>query len=86
MLQSCLFASMACQGLQVCFMFTACRSNFPFCCKENDSDPQVRSGSDNLVCATSCQEDVTDPAFSDAFFVVFVPDSSTFATDKKLES
>ena len=49
------------QGLAIaCQGFTACRSGFPSCCKENDSDP--KSGQDldpeKLGYAMSCREHV----------------------------
>ena len=32
----------------------------------------------------SCQGDVTDPSFLRVFFVLFIPDSKTFATDPRV--
>ena len=78
----------ACRGLRqlVCKGFIACPGSFPSCREEND--PDSKSGwdlnPDKPECSTSCWEDVTDPSFSRAFFVVFVPDSTTFATDPRV--
>ena len=48
----------------------ACPGSFPSCCEENDQIP--KSGLDvdpgKLVWSMSCQEDVTDPSFSYAFY------------------
>ena len=60
--------------------------SFPSC----HNVPEPKSGQDldpdKPVWSMSCQEDVNDHHFC-VFFVVFVPDSTTFATDPRdLES
>ena len=71
MLQSCLFVSMACQGLLqlACYGFMAGRTSLPYSHEENYPDP--KSGWELVpnkpVCATSGQEDVTDTSFLHAF-------------------
>ena len=60
----------------------ACPGSFPSCHEENDLDP--KSGwdldLDKPVCAMACSENVTNLHFC-MFFVVFVPNSLTFATN-----
>ena len=56
-------------------LFTASTVRFPSCHEENGPDP--KSGRDldpdKPVCAKSCREDITDPAFSRALFCSFHP-------------
>ena len=58
----------------------------PSCHGENDPDP--KSGQDldpvKRVYCTSCWIYATNPTFSPSFFVVFVPDSMTFAANPRV--
>ena len=76
MLQTCWFVSTACRGLLqlVDLGFVACPGSFPSC---EESDPDPKSGLDldldKTVCAMSCREGITYPAFLCTIFWFLSP-------------